>query len=60
MTTRFVGPMTAALACTIFVAACGKSTAPPTKECIEAARLYVEELGQDKLAPEGEDRKSVV
>ena len=54
MTTRFVGLMTAALACTVFVAACGSSTAPPSKACIEAARLYAEALDQDRLAPEGE------
>ncbi len=54
MTTRVVGPMTAALACTIFVAACGSSTAPPSKACIEAARLYAEALDQDVRSPEGE------
>jgi len=54
MTTRVVGPMTAALACTIFVAACGSSTAPPSKACIEAARLYAEALDQDQRSPEGE------
>ena len=59
MTRRFVGPMIAALACTIFVAACGKSTPPPTKECIEAARLYAEALDQDRLAPEGEKAAGV-
>ena len=54
MTTRVVGPMTAALACTIFVAACGSSTAPPSKACIEAARLYAEAIADDSATPEGE------
>jgi hypothetical protein len=59
MTTRVVGPMTAALACTIFVAACGSSTAPPSKACIEAARLYAEALAQDSNSPEGEKADKV-
>ena len=54
MTTRFVGLITAALACTIFVAACGSSTAPPSKACIEAARLYAEAIADDSATPEGE------
>lgn len=53
MTTRVVGPIIAALACTVFVAACGNST-PPSKACIDAARLYAEALDTDKAAPEGE------
>ncbi len=58
MTTRVVGPITAALACTIFVAACGSSTVP-SKACIEAARLYAEALAQDSASPEGEKSASV-
>ena len=54
MTIRFVGPMTAALAYTVLLAACGSGTAPPSKACIEAARLYAEALDQDHLAPEAE------
>ena len=54
MTTRFVGPITAALACTIFVAACGSSSTPPSKACIEAARLYAEAIADDTSTPEGE------
>jgi hypothetical protein len=53
MTTRFVIPIIAALACAVFVAACEKST-PPSKACIEAARLYAESLDVDRSAPEGE------
>jgi hypothetical protein len=59
MTTRFVGPMTATLACTIFVAACGSSSTPPSKACIEAARLYAEAIAQDSASPEGEKSASV-
>ena len=59
MTTRFVGPMIAALACTVFVAACEKGPAPPSKACVEAARLYAEALDQDRLAPEGEKAAGV-
>jgi hypothetical protein len=53
MTTRFVGLMTAALACTFFVAACD-STKPPSADCIEAARLYAEALDQNTRAPADE------
>lgn len=53
MTTRFVIPITAALACTIFIAACDSKSAP-SKACIEAARLYAEALDTDARAPEGE------
>ena len=53
MTTRFVGLITAALACTIFVAACESKTAP-SKACIEAARLYAEAIADDTATPEGE------
>lgn len=53
MTTRFVGSITAALACTIFVAACESKTAP-SKACVEAARQYAEALDVDRTTPEGE------
>ena len=53
MTTRFVIPITVALACAVFVAACEKNT-PPSKACIEAARMYAEALDTDRTAPEGE------
>ena len=53
MTTRFVIPITAALACTLFIAAC-ESKSAPSKACIEAARLYAEALDTDSRAPEGE------
>ncbi len=53
MATRFVIPITAALACAIFVAAC-ESKKPPTAACVEAARLYAEALDTDSRAPEGE------
>ena len=53
MTTRVVGLITAALACTIFVAACESKTSS-SKACIEAARLYAEALDTDRSAPEGE------
>ena len=53
MTTRFVGLITAALACTIFVAACESKTTP-SKACIEAARLYAEAIADDTSTPEGE------
>ena len=53
MTTRFVIPVTAALACTFLVAACD-STKPPSADCIEAARLYAEALDQNKNAPPDE------
>jgi hypothetical protein len=54
MTTRFVILITAALACTVFVVACGSGTAPPSKACVDAARLYAESLDVDRTAPEGE------
>ena len=53
MTTRFVIPITAALACTVFVAACEQAT-PPSKACVDAARIYAEALDTDRTAPEGE------
>jgi len=54
MTTRSVRLITAALACTVFVVACGSGTAPPSKACVEAARQYAEALDTDRTAPEGE------
>ena len=59
MTTRSVGLITAALACTVFVAACGSGTAPPSKACVDAARLYAEALDTDKAAPEGEKAEKI-
>ena len=53
MTTRFVIPITAALACTVFVAAC-EQAAPPSKACVDAARLYAEALDVDRTALESE------
>ncbi len=53
MTTRFVIPITAALACIIFLAACDSKTAP-SKACVEAARLYAEAVDTDQRAPDGE------
>lgn len=58
MTTRFVGLMTAALACTILVAACD-STKPPSADCIEAARLYAEALDQNTRAPADEKAENM-
>ena len=53
MTTRFLIPTIATLACAVFVAACGSSSVP-SKACIEAARLYAEALDADKSSPDGE------
>ena len=58
MTTRFVGSITAALACTIFVAACESKTAP-SKACVEAARQYAEAIDTDKATPEGEKAEKI-
>jgi hypothetical protein len=58
MTIRFVIPIIAALACAVFVAACEKNT-PPSKACIEAARLYAESLDVDRTTPEGEKADKV-
>jgi len=58
MTTRFVGLMTAALACTFYLAACD-STKPPSADCIEAARLYGEALDQNSRAPADEKAENV-
>jgi len=53
MITRFVIPITAALACTISIAACESKTAP-SKACVEAARIYAEALDTERATPEGE------
>jgi hypothetical protein len=58
MTTRFVISITAALACTAFVMACGSATAP-SKDCIEAARVYAEAVDQDSHAPDDEKAKDM-
>ena len=58
MTTRFIGLMTAALACTFLVAACD-STKPPSADCIEAARLYAEALDQNTRAPADEKAENM-
>ncbi len=58
MTTRFVIPITAALACTILVAACDSKPAP-TKACVEAARLYAEALDVDRTVPGDEKAEKV-
>lgn len=58
MTTRSVGLMTAALACTFLVAACD-STKPPSADCIEAARLYAEALDQNTRAPADEKAENM-
>ena len=58
MTTRFVGLMTAILACTFVVAACD-STKPPSPDCIETARLYAEALDQNTRAPSDEKAENM-
>ena len=58
MTTHFVRTMAAALACTAFVVACGSATGP-SKDCIEAARLYAEAVDQDSHAPDNEKAKDL-
>jgi hypothetical protein len=58
MTTRFVIPVTAALVCLIFIAACDSKPAP-SKACVEAARLYAEALDTDQRAPEGEKASEI-
>jgi hypothetical protein len=58
MTTRFVIPITAALACTIFLVACD-SKKPPSAACVEAARLYAEAIDTDQRSPEGEKAADV-
>ena len=58
MTTRLVIPITAALACTIFVVACGSGSAP-SKACVEAARVYAEAVDQDSHSPDNEKAKDM-
>ena len=58
MTTRFVIPIIATLACIIFIAACDSKSAP-SKACIESARLYAEALDTDSRAPEGEKASGI-
>jgi len=58
MITRFVIPITAALACTISIAACESKTAP-SKACVEAARLYAEAIADDSATPEGEKAEKI-
>ena len=58
MTTRFVGLMTATLACTFLVAACD-STKPPSPDCIESARLYAESLDQNSRSPADEKAENM-
>jgi hypothetical protein len=58
MTTRFVGSITAALACTVFLVACESKTAP-SKACVEAARQYAEAIDTDKATPEGEKAEKI-
>lgn len=59
MTTRFVISITAALACTAFVMACGSSGTAPSKACVEAARVYAEAVDQDSHAPDNEKAKDM-
>jgi hypothetical protein len=58
MTTHFVKTMAAALACTAFVVACGSAKAP-SKDCVEAARLFAEAVDQDSHAPDSEKAKDL-
>ena len=58
MTTRFVVSVIAALACTIFIAACDSKPAP-SKACVEAARLYAEALDVDRTVPGDEKADKV-
>jgi len=58
MITHFVGLITAALACTIFLVACESKTAP-SKACVEAARQYAEAIDTDKATPEGEKAEKI-
>ncbi|MEO8341146.1 MAG: hypothetical protein ABI604_15785 [Nitrospirota bacterium] len=58
MTTRFVIPAIAALACTIFIAACDSKSAP-SKACVEAARLYAEALDVDRTVPGDEKAEKI-
>jgi len=58
MTTHFVRTMAAALACTAFVVGCESATGP-SKDCIEAARVYAEAVDQDSHAPDEEKAKDM-
>lgn len=58
MTTHSVRTMAAALACTALVVACGSAKAP-SKDCIEAARLFAEAVDQDSHAPDNEKAKDM-
>jgi len=58
MISHSVRTMAAALACTAFVVACGCAKAP-SKDCIEAARLYAEAVDTDSHAPENDKAKDL-
>lgn len=58
MISHSVKTMAAALACTVFVVACGSAKAP-SKDCIEAARLFAEAVDQDSHAPDSEKAKDL-
>jgi hypothetical protein len=58
MISHSVRTMAAALACTAFVVACGSANAP-SKDCIEAARVYAEAVDQDSRAPDNEKAKDL-
>ena len=58
MISHSVRTMVAALACTAFVVACGSAKAP-SKDCIEAARLFAEAVDQDSHAPDNEKAKDL-
>ena len=53
-----VRTMAAALACTAFVVACGCAKGP-SKDCIEAARMYAEAVDTDSHAPENDKAKDL-
>ena len=54
MTTRFVRLITAALALHNICCGMRVKNGPPSKACIEAARLYAEAIADDSATPEGE------
>ena len=58
MIAHSVRTMAAALACTAFVVACG-SAKGPSKDCIEAARMYAEAVDTDSHAPENDKAKDL-
>lgn len=58
MISHSVRTMAVALACTAFVVACG-SAKGPSKDCIEAARLFAEAVDQDSHAPDNEKAKDL-